>query len=110
MYSYVLAFEVLDNLPHDCVVRHGSGGEWQEVTVELAPSGARQLGERPLQDSLIREVLAGAQWNKAGAGCSRVTAGRVPQRDSRFLGALLCALLPPLCNRLGPETTVPSIS
>ena len=68
-YTYVLAFEVLDNLPHDCVVRRAPGGEWQEVTVERGPSGARQLGERRLQDELICDVLGAAQWSQPGAAC-----------------------------------------
>lgn len=63
----MLAFEVLDNLPHDCVVRQVGSADWQEVTVEREPSGSLHLSERPLHDPLIRQVLGSAQWDKAGS-------------------------------------------
>jgi Putative S-adenosyl-L-methionine-dependent methyltransferase len=72
-YSYVLAFEVLDNLPHDCVVKQTGNAEWLEVTVEKKPSGRLQLIERPLQDSLIQNVLKSARWDKAGVSTTTVS-------------------------------------
>lgn len=72
VYSYVLAFEVLDNLPHDCVVKREGSDEWLEVTVqhEASMPGSFHLSERPLQDPLIHKVLMSAQWNKAGVATS----------------------------------------
>jgi hypothetical protein len=66
VYSYVLAFEVLDNLPHDCVVKKEGSTDWMEVVVEKEPSGGLQLSERPLQDPLIQKVLTSAWWDKPG--------------------------------------------
>lgn len=66
VYSYVLAFEVLDNLPHDCVVQHEDQEEWMEVTVEQEAHGSLRLSERQLQDELIKTVLTSAHWGKTG--------------------------------------------
>ena len=66
VYSYVLAFEVLDNLPHDCVVQREDQEEWREVTVEQEAHGSLRLSERQLQDELIKTVLTSAHWGKTG--------------------------------------------
>lgn len=66
----MLAFEVLDNLPHDCVALQEAGGEWQEVTVDTEASGERRLGGRPLRDPLIRHVLAAAHWDNTGVAAT----------------------------------------
>jgi Putative S-adenosyl-L-methionine-dependent methyltransferase len=72
--AYVLALEVLDNLPHDKVVRDNADSPWHETWVEYPPdsqSGASvteaahaKLSEsrRPVQDHLIRRCMGAADW------------------------------------------------
>lgn len=68
VYTYVLAMEVLDNLPHDCVTRDGPGGAWQEAVVRGAASGSPALAQRPLQDPLIEQALHAADWGRPAGG------------------------------------------
>jgi hypothetical protein len=88
----VLAFEVLDNLPHDCVVRErdaqGAVTPWEEVVVHSAGASLSQqeLSQRPLQDALIRSALSAACWHTAGVA---LPAPRWPA----VLRAMLCAML-----------------
>ena len=89
-HLYVLAFEVLDNLPHDRVVlweekprkRPGGGGEEREsgsgaggwlqtlVEVEASPAGSKPLRELlgPASDPLISLCLAASQRWQEGSG------------------------------------------
>lgn len=71
VYSYVLAFEVLDNLPHDCVLRGDATSDWQEVIVRREACGEPRLEGRPLQDALVQRTLASAQWAAEGEASLR---------------------------------------
>jgi len=62
--------EVLDNLPHDRVVRTPGAPEWAETWVVEDVAAAHGLREeaRPLQDALIRRCLDSADWEQPSAG------------------------------------------
>eukprot|EP00892_Ulva_mutabilis_P008608 jgi/Ulvmu1/6119/UM027_0097.1 len=68
VYTYVVAMEVLDNLPHDCVMRDGPEGPWQEVVVQRGAAGGCELGRRELQDGLVTQALHAADWGQSAAG------------------------------------------
>lgn len=68
MYTYVLAMEVLDNLPHDCVVRQDATSDWREVIVQREDPGGYQMAQRRLQDPLIQQSLQAADWGGPASG------------------------------------------
>ena len=59
---FVIALEVLDNLPHDRVWRPKRGvGEWMQTEIVKDESGALVQRETPLKDELIKRTLQAIQ-------------------------------------------------
>lgn len=64
VYTYVVAMEVVDNLPHDRVSRARPDAEWNETWVHRDPASGELVEVlRPLQDPLVRQCLHGADWS-----------------------------------------------
>lgn len=62
-HSFVLAMEVLDNLPHDRVFRRQEGEAWQQTCVHVSSGAAMEVGPwsevlEPLDDPLLKRCLA----------------------------------------------------
>lgn len=59
---FIIMMEVLDNCPHDKVVRQGPNDSWQQVSVAQSPHGRFAEVLQPLTDGLISECLHAASW------------------------------------------------
>ncbi|KAK9829752.1 hypothetical protein WJX72_007676 [[Myrmecia] bisecta] len=69
---WVVAMEVLDNLPHDRVLEYGSG-QWQMTVVEPGKHATLKVpsqGMRPLDDRLVEDCLAVWQDQQASLASS----------------------------------------
>ncbi|KAK9825352.1 hypothetical protein WJX81_001851 [Elliptochloris bilobata] len=65
-HTFVLAMEVLDNMPHDRVARNARSGAWlQTCVVDTACDGLREELE-PLQDGLVGRCLRVGDWASGG--------------------------------------------
>ena len=88
--TYVIAMEVLDNLPHDKLVRPGDArSSWQQVAVSVAESdGEPAYAEvpQPLADPLIRRCLAAADWLAPAEASNR------PEPSGSFFSRAIDAL------------------
>lgn len=54
---FVLALEVLDNLPHDLVVQNEQTKDWQQVSIDENEDGSLSESLHPLTDPLISSVF-----------------------------------------------------
>ncbi|KAK9785257.1 hypothetical protein WJX73_004359 [Symbiochloris irregularis] len=59
---FIIMMEVLDNCPHDKVVRQGPAKGWQQVVVARDQQGHPAEVLQPLTDDLILECMTAASW------------------------------------------------
>jgi len=79
----VLACELLDNLPHDRVVRGPPGDPWQETWIEEGASGPTEC-LRPAEDSLVMRCLMA--WEATEAARVDRWSSRARALRARLLG------------------------
>jgi len=96
---FVVGLEVLDNLPHDKVIRKRTsddGEQWFQCHVEMPAEGALDVERRPrevrrsLEDSLIKETLAYFPLPRSNSEVAKQMAARRGTFESmwdRILGA-----------------------
>lgn len=65
-HCFIILMEVLDNCPHDKVVRAGAQHAWQQAMVASPEHGPPVERLQPLSDPLVQECLAAADWPGPG--------------------------------------------
>ena len=59
-HLYILGLEVLDNLPHDRIVKVGE--DWMETWVRRDGQGKLTEELRPVTDAVIRSCIQSGNW------------------------------------------------